>query len=87
MWSLDGIPVEVSTHLTGDARLDLVQLAGGTLPERGLRTVVVALVVWAVHPWLRRRWGPYLLVVGAGFAVGLALVVSTWRQADGRMER
>lgn len=84
-------PVEVFAHLAGDAGLDLVQLAGGTLPERRPRTVVVALVVWAVarvlHPWLRRLWGPYLLVVGAGFAVGLALVVSTWRRADGRMER
>ncbi len=81
--ALDGIPVKVYARLAGDAGLDLVHVAGWTLLERGLRTAVVALVVWAVawvlHPWLRRLWAPYLLVVGAGFAVGLELVVAAWR--------
>lgn len=80
--ALDGIPVKVYARAAGDAGLDPAHLGLWTLLERGLRTAVVALVVWLVarflHPWLRRLWGPYLLVAGTGFAVGLALVVASW---------
>lgn len=81
--ALDGIPVKVYARIAGDTGLDLGELAAWTALGRGARTAAVALVVWAVaralHPWLRRLWGPYLVVVGAGFAVGLALVVASWR--------
>lgn len=78
-----GVAEATSWPVTAEMTLVLAAVA---VPRR-----VPVWVVWAVarvlNPWLRRLWGPYLLVVGAGFAVGLALVVSTWRRADGRMER
>lgn len=79
---LDGVPVKVYARAAGDAGLDPAGLAGWTAVARGARTAVVALVVGlvarALHPWLRWLWGPYLVVVGTGFAVGLALVVASW---------
>lgn len=78
------MPVKVYARAAGDVGLDPAGLAGWTALARGARTAVVALVVGGIaqllRPWLRRLWGPYLVVVvGVGFAVGLALVVAAWR--------
>ena len=80
--ALDGIPVKVYARIAGENGFDLWQLAGWTLVERGLRLAVVATVLWylarLLHPWLRRLYGPYLVVVSLGFAVAISLVVRAW---------
>lgn len=80
--ALDGIPVKVYARIAGENGFDLWQLAGWTLVERGLRLTVVATVLWylarLLHPWLRRLYGPYLVLVSLGFAIAISLVVRAW---------
>lgn len=80
--ALDGIPVKVYARIAGENGFDLWQLAGWTLVERGLRLAVVATILWylarLLHPWLRRLYGPYLVLVSLGFALAITLVVRAW---------
>jgi hypothetical protein len=80
--ALSGIPVKVYARAAGEHHVNLWQLAGWTLLERGLRISVVGLMVWVVskllHPLLRRLYGLYLIVVGVLFTAGLSAVIAAW---------
>ncbi|MCH1866748.1 1-acyl-sn-glycerol-3-phosphate acyltransferase [Nocardioides sp. CFH 31398] len=80
--ALSGIPVKVYAHLAGTTGVDLGALAAWTTVGRGFRMAAVALVVWwlarVLHPWLRRLWGPYLVLVCSGFALALGAIVRGW---------
>lgn len=80
--ALSGIPVKVYARAAGEHGIGLGSLAGWTLLERGLRISTVALVVWGLsyllHPWLRRLYGVYLVVIAAVFTVLLSTVIAAW---------
>ena len=80
--ALSGIPVKVYGRAAGEHGIGLGSLAGWTLLERGLRISTVALVVWGLsyllHPWLRRLYGVYLIVVAVVFTVLLSTVIAAW---------
>ena len=80
--ALSGIPVKVYGRAAGEHGIGLGSLAGWTLLERGLRISTVALVVWALsyllHPWLRRLYGVYLVVVAVVFTVLFSTVIAAW---------
>ena len=64
------------------ALLDLWNLAGWTLLERGLRIAVVGLAVWLLsylfdRP-LRRLYGVYLMVVGIVFTTSIWAIITAW---------
>ena len=60
----------------------LWNLAGWTLLERGLRISMVGLGVWLLskllHPWLRRFYGVYLIIVAVLFTAALSAVIAAW---------
>ena len=66
----------MSTHI------ELWNLAGWTLLERGLRISMVGLVVWLLsslfHRVLRRFFGVYLILAAVVFIVALSAVIATW---------
>jgi len=72
----------VYARAAGQHRIGLFDLARWTLLERGLRISTVAMIVWGLsyllHPWLRRLYGVYLVVVAVVFTVGLSLVIAAW---------
>jgi 1-acyl-sn-glycerol-3-phosphate acyltransferase len=78
----NGIPVKVYAAEAGHADVPLWSLAWWTLLERGARVLGVAAVLTVLarwlHPLLRRVYGPYLVVVGAVFALLLRQVVQAW---------
>lgn len=80
--ALSGIPVKLYAQVAGTTGLDLGALAAWTVVGRGLRMAAVALLVgWLarrLHPWLRRLWGPYLVLVVTGFTVALGAIVRGW---------
>jgi 1-acyl-sn-glycerol-3-phosphate acyltransferase len=80
--ALNGIPVKVYARIAGEDGIDLPTLAGWTLLERGLRMAVAAAVVSGLarllHPWLRRLYGPYLLVTLVSFAIILSVILTGW---------
>jgi hypothetical protein len=80
--ALSGIPVKVYGRAAGERGIGLGGLAGWTLLERGLRISTMALVVWGLsyllHPWLRRLYGVYLIVVAVVFTVLLSTVIAAW---------
>jgi hypothetical protein len=80
--ALSGIPVKVYARAAGEHHIDLWNLAGWTLLERGLRISMVGLIVWLLasllHPVLRRRYGIYLIIAVVIFTVGLSAVISAW---------
>lgn len=80
--ALSGIPVKVYARAAGEHGIDLWNLAGWTLLERGLRISMVGLVVWLLskllHRWLRRLYGVYLIVVAVVFTVGISAVIAAW---------
>lgn len=80
--ALSGIPVKVYARAAGEHDIDLWNLAGWTLLERGLRISMVGLVVWLLskllHRWLRRLYGVYLIVVAVVFTVGISAVIAAW---------
>src|SRR5882757_6554302 len=80
--ALSGIPVKVYARAAGEHHIDLWNLAGWTLLERGLRISMVGLVVWLLasllHPVLRRLYGVYLIVAVVIFTVGLSAVFAVW---------
>jgi hypothetical protein len=80
--ALSGIPVKVYARAAGEHGIDLWNLAGWTLLERGLRISMVGLAVWLLsnllHPWLRRRYGVYLVVVSVLFTASLSAIIAAW---------
>jgi hypothetical protein len=80
--ALSGIPVKVYARAAGERGIDLWNLAGWTLLERGLRISMVGLVVWflskLLHPLLRRYYGGYLIIVSILFAASLSAVIAAW---------
>jgi hypothetical protein len=80
--ALSGIPVKVYARAAGQHGIELWHLAGWTLLERGLRISMVGLAVWLLskllHPWLRRLYGIYLIVVAVLFTVALSAVLAAW---------
>jgi hypothetical protein len=80
--ALSGIPVKVYARAAGQHHIDLWHLAGWTLLERGLRISMVGLAVWLLakllHPWLRRLYGIYLVVVAVLFTAALSAVLAAW---------
>ncbi|WP_301123974.1 1-acyl-sn-glycerol-3-phosphate acyltransferase [Mycolicibacterium fortuitum] len=80
--ALSGIPSKVYARAAGLHHIDLWALAGWTLLERGLRICIWGVGIWwlarLLHPWLRRMYGTYLLVVMGGFALALTAIVTAW---------
>jgi hypothetical protein len=80
--AFSGIPVKVYARAAGERHIDLWNLAGWTLLERGLRISMVGLVVWLLasllHPVLRRLYGVYLIIAVVIFTVGLSAVIAVW---------
>jgi 1-acyl-sn-glycerol-3-phosphate acyltransferase len=48
----------------------------------GLRISMVGLAVWLLsnllHPWLRRLYGVYLIIVAVLFTAALSAVIAAW---------
>jgi len=80
--ALSGIPVKVYARAAGEHTIGLWNLAGWTLLERGLRISMVGLGVWLLskllHPWLRRFYGVYLIIVAVLFTAALSAVIAAW---------
>ncbi|OBG85487.1 hypothetical protein A5699_23900 [Mycobacterium sp. E802] len=80
--ALSGVPVKVYARAAGEHGISLWALTGWTVIERGLRICLWGLVIWwlarLLHPWLRRLYGTYLVLVGIGFAVALSAIVAAW---------
>ncbi|HTQ22792.1 hypothetical protein [Mycobacterium sp.] len=80
--ALSGIPVKVYARAAGQHGVDMWQLAGWTLLERGLRISTVGSVIWLLsslfHRWLRRLYGVYLIVTAVIFTAALSAVVAAW---------
>jgi hypothetical protein len=80
--AFSGIPVKVYARAAGEHTIDLWNLAGWTLLERGLRISMVGLVVWLLaylfHRWLRRLYGGYLIAAAVIFAASLSAVIAAW---------
>ena len=80
--ALNGIPVKLYAQIAGERDIDLAALAGWTTVERGARMLVIAAVLTVLarmlHPWLRRLYGPYLVVTVLGFTVAISLIIRAW---------
>jgi hypothetical protein len=80
--ALSGIPVKVYARAAGEHHIDLWNLAGWTLLERGLRISMVGLIVWLLaslfHRMLRRLYGVYLIIAVVIFTVSLSAVIAVW---------
>jgi 1-acyl-sn-glycerol-3-phosphate acyltransferase len=81
--ALSGIPVKLYARAAGELGTDPWSLLAWAGVERGLRMAAAGLLVWLVarwlHPWLRRCYGTYLVVVALGFAGVLGLIIAAWR--------
>jgi len=80
--AFSGITVKVYACAAGEHSIDLWNLAGWTLLERGLRIAVVGLAVWLLsylfdRP-LRRLYGVYLMVVGIVFTTSIWAIITAW---------
>jgi hypothetical protein len=80
--AFSGIPVKVYARAAGEHTIDLWNLAGWTLLERGLRISMVGLVVWLLsrlfHRWLRRLYGAYLIIAIVVFTASLSAIIAAW---------
>jgi hypothetical protein len=80
--AFSGIPVKVYARAAGEHGIDLWNLAGWTLLERGLRISMVGLLVWLLshllHPWLRQLYGFYLIIASVVFTAALAAIIAAW---------
>jgi len=80
--AFNGIPVKVYAAEAGRAGTDLAGLTVAAAVERSARILGVGVVLAAaarwLHPWLRRLYGPYLVVVATVFVAGLAATVANW---------
>lgn len=81
--AFNGIPVKVYAVQAGLAGVPLPGLAAVAAAERTARIVGVGLVSSVVAGVLRapvrRRYGSWVLVAGAGWAVGVAATMRRWR--------
>jgi hypothetical protein len=80
--ALSGIPVKVYARAAGEHSIELWNLVGWTLMERGLRISMVGLAVWLLaslfHPWMRRHYGVYLIIAAVVFTAALSAVIAAW---------
>ena len=80
----NGVPVKLYAAAAGEAGVARLPLAAHTAGARGARALVLGAAVGGAaaigHPVLRRFYGPYLGVLGVGYAAGLALVIRSWRR-------
>ncbi len=80
--AFSGIPVKVYARAAGEHSIDLWNLAGWTLLERGLRITMVGLVVrllsYLFHRWLRRLYGVYLIAAGIVFTASIWAILTAW---------
>jgi hypothetical protein len=80
--ALSGIPVKVYARAAGEQNIELWNLAGWTVVERGLRISTVGLVVWLLsklfHPLLRRLFAVYLIIAAVVFIAALSAVIAAW---------
>lgn len=82
--AVNGVPVKLYAAAAGEAATPRLPLAVHTAGARGARAVAMGAAVAGAaaigHPVLRRFYGPYLGVLGVGYAAGLALVIRSWRR-------
>jgi 1-acyl-sn-glycerol-3-phosphate acyltransferase len=80
--ALSGIPVKVYAAEAGRSGMDATQFVAAAALERFARILTVGAVIAvasrAAAPWLRRLYGPYLVVVCSSFVVLLAATVARW---------
>jgi hypothetical protein len=80
--AFNGVPIKVYAAEAGRSGLDLGAFAVSVAAERSARIlgvgVVLAVAARLLHPWLRRLYGSYLIVVCLAFSVLLTLTVSSW---------
>ncbi|MDS1269701.1 hypothetical protein RIF23_05275 [Lipingzhangella sp. LS1_29] len=79
---LAGIPYKVYAAQAGVSGAGLVPFVLASSRARGTRILAAGLVLSALGlagSRYRRRYGAYLVTVGAGFTVALGLVVRSWR--------
>jgi 1-acyl-sn-glycerol-3-phosphate acyltransferase len=78
----NGVPIKVYAAEAGRLGLDIGAFATWAGIERTARIVgvgvVLTLVANALHPWLRRFYGTYVVLATAGFLVLLGLTVDRW---------
>ncbi|MFI9051184.1 lysophospholipid acyltransferase family protein [Streptomyces sp. NPDC053427] len=78
----DGIPYKVYAAEAGRAHVPAPDWLLASAEARGSRTLTVGLAFAALgalaRPW-RRRYPVYLGLLGGGFAVGLGIIVTSWR--------
>jgi hypothetical protein len=80
--AFSGIPVKVYARAAGEHSIDLWNLAGWTLLERGLRISMAGLAVWLLsylfqRP-LRRLYGVSLIVAGIVFTTSIWAILTAW---------
>lgn len=78
---VSGIPFKVYAAQAGRDRAGLAPFLRASARARGTRVLATGLALTALGAGSRRTrhlYGPYLVVVGAGFAAGLTLVVRSW---------
>jgi len=82
--AVNGVPVKLYAAAAGEAGTSRLPLAVHTAGARGARAVAMGAAMGGAaavaHPVLRRFYGPYLGVLGIGYAAGLALVIRSWRR-------
>ncbi|MBO3083089.1 lysophospholipid acyltransferase family protein [Cellulomonas fengjieae] len=85
--AVNGVPVKLYAAAAADAGVARLPLAAHTVGARGARAVATAAAMGGAaaiaHPVLRRFYGPYLGVLGVGYAAGLTLVIRSWRRRSG----
>ncbi|WP_338703955.1 1-acyl-sn-glycerol-3-phosphate acyltransferase [Streptomyces sp. Q6] len=77
----NGIPFKVYAHEAGRADVPAGDFLAAAARARGTRTLAVGLAFGAfgfLAHRMRRRYGTYLILLGAGFTVGLTLIVAGW---------
>lgn len=80
--ALNGIPIKVYAQAAGDLDVPAVPFAVHTAGARAARAMAIGAAVAGAakvtQPMLRRGYEPYLGILAASFAGGLALVVRRW---------
>ena len=78
----NGIPIKVYAAEAGRSGMDVSAFATSAGIERATRIVgvgaVLTVVANALHPWLRRFYGTYLMLATTGFIAILAVTVERW---------
>ncbi|MEV3858329.1 lysophospholipid acyltransferase family protein [Streptomyces sp. NPDC050095] len=77
----NGIPFKVYAHEAGRADVPPGDFLAAAARARGVRILAVGLAFGAfgfLAHRMRRRYGLYLTLLGAGFAAGLSMIVAGW---------